>query len=390
MACPKAFSDLAVAFKLSDKVRDYLWLEPPQGLGLESVADLEWFANSGEDVDKIVTKIGVDDAVRQGSRLKRAWHAVKQNSADAAERKKRGAEAVDLDALLTEPELNDIRKQFWARHKMPFPPHMEPSDAMVSRLQREIQKRMLTVRDIAWVRSMAHQLRADNKRLKVGDGVPLYLEQGGQAQPALPPRDAASYIDALTTLMIGYAKAGVMARAGAPKEEPLGSESLLFVECPLDVAMRYVWRADHQSRLIPYSQRHEWLRVRDQAERMRWVEVHRNSSKSLGEVIDLVYTQRDGHWQPPEQIPAGVTAHKTPVKVQEPKGNQPRAVQGASSSSDGAKVCEAFQRGRCDRGKRCPHNHVCNVILPNGQMCGSKGHGANGHSKAMSKGRGRG
>jgi hypothetical protein len=206
----------------------------------------------------------------------------------------------------------------------------------------------------------------------------------------LPPRDAAAYIDSLTTLMIGYAKAGIMARANAPKEEPLGSETVAFVECPLGVAMRYVWRADHQSRLIPYPQRHEWLRVRDQAERMRWVEVHRNSSMSLGEVIELVYTQRDGHWQPPEQAPTGAGAQKTPAKAQEPKGGQPKVVQVASASSDGARVCEAFQRGRCDRGKRCPHNHVCNVILPNGQMCASKGHGANGHNKAQAKGRGRG
>ncbi len=81
---------------------------------------------------------------------------------------KRGSVAVDLDELLPQPELDSIRNMFWARHKVPFPPHMEPSDAMVSRLQREISKRRLTVRDISWVESMAHQLRTDNKRLREG------------------------------------------------------------------------------------------------------------------------------------------------------------------------------------------------------------------------------
>ncbi len=392
MACPIAFTELAVQFKLSDKVRDYLWQEPPAGLGLETVADLEWFANSGEDVDKIVAKVGVDDSVRQGSRLKRAWQAVKQASADAIEIKKRGAEAVDLDQLLPEPELDGIRKKFWGRHKFAYPPHLEPSDAVVSRLQREIQKRMLTVRDIAWVRTMAHQLRTDNKRLRVGEG--LYIEQGGQAQPVNAPRDAASYIDALTTLMIAYAKAGIHSVPNAPEAEPLGSGSTNFVEFPLDVGMKYVWRADWQSRLIPYAHRYEWLRVRDQAERLRWVELHRNSELSLGKVVEIVFTQRESAWQPPESfsLQSQASGSSTPVGKDAQKGQtvkQPgKEKRVAEVTTDGTRICDGFQKGRCDRGKRCPHAHVCAVVLSNGQICGARGHGANGHDKAAGAGKG--
>ncbi len=302
MSCPEAFAELAVNFKLSEVVRDYLWKEPPNGLGLESIADLEFFANSGEDVDRIVAKIGVEDEVRQGARLKRAWQALKAAAAEEMEVKKRGSEAVDLDELLPESELDGLKKMFFKRHKQTFPPHMDPSDAVVSRLQRELKKRMLTVRDISWVKSMAHQLRTDNKRLRIGGDAPLYIEQGGSSQPAPPVREAADYIDALHVLMLGYAKAGITPLPNAPAEEVQGSGTINFVECPLDVAQKYVWRADHQSRAIPYMHRFEWIRTRDQAERLRWVELHRNSNMTLGAVIDLVYTQRDGAWQPPERM----------------------------------------------------------------------------------------
>ncbi len=58
MSCPPAFEELAKHFKLSDAVRGHLWTEPPLGLGLESTDGLEFFANSGEDIDKIIAKIG--------------------------------------------------------------------------------------------------------------------------------------------------------------------------------------------------------------------------------------------------------------------------------------------------------------------------------------------
>ncbi len=337
----------------------------------------------GEDADKHVAKIGVEDSVRQGARLKRAWQAVKTAAAVEVEIKKRGSEAVDLDDLLTQPELESIKVQFWARHKLPFPPHMEPSDAVVSRLQREIKKRLLTVRDISWVKSMAHQLRTDNKRLRVGGEANLYIEQGGQSQPPPPVRDAAAYIDALTTLMIGYARAGVTALEGAPADEQQGTGTANFVECPLDVALRYVWRADAQSRLIPYHTRFEWLRVRDQAERLRWVELHRNSRMTLGAVIELVYTQRDGAWQPPEagmvQVASNPNQPKREMEQTKPKTDGKRA----THTGDGAKICAAFQTSQCDRGKRCPDLHVCAAMLPGGRICMAKGHGFNGHNKAM-------
>ncbi len=223
--------------------------------------------------------------------------------------------------------------------------------------------------------------------LRVGGEVPLYIEQGGQSQPTAPVRDAADYIDALKVMMLGYAKAGISPLADAPADEPLGSGTINFVECPLDVVMRYANRADIQSSLIPFSQRFEWLRVRDQAERMRWVEMHRNTQMSLGAVIELVYTQRDGAWQPPEAAQSqSSSSAQQPKRAIEPAPPS-RGEQLATHSGDGQKFCVAFQKSRGDRGKRCPDLHACAVIMGGGRICSVKGHGAVGHHKAMKAGK---
>ncbi len=60
----------------------------------------------------------------------------------------------------------------------------------------------------------------------------------------------------------------------------------------------------------------------------------------------------------------------------------------AEVTTDGTRTRDGFQKGRCDRGKRCPHAHVCAVVLNNGQICGARGHGANGHDKAAGVGKG--
>ena len=55
-------------------------------------------------------------------------------------------------------------------------------------------------------------------------------------------RSVDSYLQLLHTLMIAYARAGIKPLQGAPAEQK-GTASTLLVECPLDVAMRYVWGA---------------------------------------------------------------------------------------------------------------------------------------------------
>ena len=77
--------------------------------------------------------------------------------------------ASDLDTMLEENELRDAKAAFWRRYRLKFPPEVHPSDATLSRVSREMGKRMLCVFNIWKVRNLQYQLHTTNKRRKVGE-----------------------------------------------------------------------------------------------------------------------------------------------------------------------------------------------------------------------------
>ena len=54
----------------------------------------------------------------------------------------------DLDSLLEDSELRDVKVAFWKRYHMRYPSEMHPADSLLSRLSRELSKRMLCVYDV--------------------------------------------------------------------------------------------------------------------------------------------------------------------------------------------------------------------------------------------------
>ena len=44
----------------------------------------------------------------------------------------------DLDSMLAGSELRGLKEQFWVGHKLWFPAEVQPSDAVVSRISREL------------------------------------------------------------------------------------------------------------------------------------------------------------------------------------------------------------------------------------------------------------
>ena len=81
-----------------------------------------------------------------------------QEEQDAIKRK--GVDETDLDVLLTQPELENMAARHWARYKVTLPPEVAPSDMLVSRVSKEIDKRLLSSRAVAKVRTIAQQQRS--------------------------------------------------------------------------------------------------------------------------------------------------------------------------------------------------------------------------------------
>ena len=138
-----ALSTLALNFSLQDEVVAKL-----QSEGLQDLEELRFFFDSEDHVGRWVAKLGLGDAtLLQTARVRRAWSAVRLYFQQAEQDRSKVALA-DLDSILGDSELRDVKTAFWQRCKLRFPAEGHPSDMVVSRVSRELSKRMLCVFNI--------------------------------------------------------------------------------------------------------------------------------------------------------------------------------------------------------------------------------------------------
>ena len=251
---------LAINFDLEQSV--------VQALLKHKIANLEefrFFFDSEAQVETFLGKLNLgEDRMIQVARLRRAWSAVslyfKQCDTDRSK-----VSATDLDSLLGDSELRDVKVAFWTRYRVRLPPELYPSDATVSRVSREMSKRLLCVFDVWKVRSLQFQLTSSSKKRKLADT--LFVEE--DADEDTVARDWEGYLDKLYTLLVAYALAGTGRVSGAPeaaREAVLGADSTSFVQVPLDV-LAYYYRARRVLQSLPHHKRLGWLQAQDLAER---------------------------------------------------------------------------------------------------------------------------
>lgn len=194
------FETLGTNFKIDEAVIKYLLK-----VGLESLEEFRFFWDAEEKIDTWLAKVGLKEEERnlQGARLRRAWAAVRLWYTQAEQDRSKVATS-DLDSMLQETELRDAKSTFWVRYRIRFPPDMHPSDATLSRVSREMSKRMLCVFSVWKVRSLQHQLHTTNKKRKLADG--LFTEEHDEDDGTT--QDWEAYLDKLHTLMLAYSIAG--------------------------------------------------------------------------------------------------------------------------------------------------------------------------------------
>ena len=163
------------------------------------IQNLEEFRFLFEDeskVDTFLAKLQLgEDRLIQGSRLCRAWTAVtlyyKNQDQDRSK-----ISVSDLDTMLADTELRDVKSNFWIRYRMRFPPEIHPADATLSRISRELSKRMLCVYNLWKVRTLQYQLHTTQRKRKLAEG--LYTEEAEDDDKI--PHDWENYLDRLLTL----------------------------------------------------------------------------------------------------------------------------------------------------------------------------------------------
>ena len=152
--------------------------------GLASVEDFVYAfpdENKAAALISDVRECPEDRRLVMGARIKRAWIGVREALTQATSAKQKDTTAADLDAVLSQDELNSLEDLFWARTRIVFPPAVEPADALKSRLHREITRRILTIRDIWGGKDLDHQMRASKRKKDITEK--LVLISGPEEEP---------------------------------------------------------------------------------------------------------------------------------------------------------------------------------------------------------------
>ena len=385
----ETFEALAEQFRLNKETMEYI-----KHCKIETLNDLRFFfANESEVATFLSKKETIPDLELMTSRVRAAWHAIRQQ-ASLRESDKSKVDTADLDDMLDDVQLNDAKHSFWRRYKMRYPPELMPSDSLVSRCSREMSKRLLMVYNVNGVKNLMHQITSSKKRKKLGTD--LFIEQEEAIDDSL---DANQYLDKLHTYLLALALAGVGAvptAQEATSETAIGAVTTLFIQVPLDIVMAYFWRAKRTCQMQPAVTRLRWLERQDVAERAQWVASFRHSEDTLGAVIRETMKQRDAHWSPIEafeedhrQPPSGKgqssKSPRTQVMNAKPQGYKEEIIAGQKcclTMRDGTKLCRAFQTGQCkNKSTGCPGGaHQCAVASrATGRVCGIRNHGASQH-----------
>ena len=253
-------------------------------LGVENLQEFRFLWANEQAIETWIAKLGLGDkALLMTARVRRAWAAVGLYYRQVEQDRSKIALS-DLDTMLGETELRDSKQAFWRRYRLRFPAEIHPSDSTISRVAREMQKRMLCIFNVWRVKSLQFQLTTSQEKRKLGDS--LFFEDGEDEE--IVAHDVDSYLDRLFTLLLAYAMAGCASVTGAPEatqELGLGADTTKFVNVPLDVVYRYFFRAKRSVASMPMQKRLQWLQDRDVEERSEWVSKFRESTAPLGQVI---------------------------------------------------------------------------------------------------------
>ena len=99
---------------------------------IKNLEEFRYFFESESEIGLWVQKLSLGEHQSlQTARLRRTWAAVKVFFQHADAGRVQVSEA-DLDDLLDETALRDMKLQFWRRYKTRFPPELYPSDATLA------------------------------------------------------------------------------------------------------------------------------------------------------------------------------------------------------------------------------------------------------------------
>ena len=163
------FTELCARFQLDDAVKDQII-----ATGVSTLSEFRHFVTQSSELEgAFITPIqgNLANARLQLARLRSCWSAVCTAETQREGRASSTPLQLDEDDLLPSAQLTNIRDVFWARYKLVFPSEFTPSDRLLTKAQRALQKRSLEVIDIMRVKSISTQRMSGEKRRKVANNL---------------------------------------------------------------------------------------------------------------------------------------------------------------------------------------------------------------------------
>ena len=378
----ETFRTLGEQFGLDVKIATHL----ADNVG--SLEDFRYSYTSDTDVSESTIKaVSVDNPRLQAARLRKAWHAVVKAFVSQEQQRQRIIED-DIDTILDKPDLDALEEIFYSRYKLRFPAHMTPSDSLLSRIFREVERRALQIKDLWKIKTLTSQSEEGPKRRKLAPHLFTDIDTESEV-----PVDASvdAYFDNMATYLLALAKAGAKALTPTPQQpERLSSNATDYVQIPYEVLQAYFHRARRYTASRPKSDQLRALMKLDLSERAVWTQQFRESKQTLGQVISSVMKLRDAHWEIEDKVPTALSSNVTQDARNKPKGPpqpaQSRVPVVSKTLRDGTELCPDFQLGKCGAKAACPKGaHRCAVELTSGRVCGTMAHGANGCDNKRAK-----
>ena len=129
----ETFEALCKDFNIDNQVLK-LFEESP----IENLEEFRFYFSAEDQIDNFVAQVSAlkDAPLRiQVARVRRAWAAVRQG-AKKREEGRSVSHSVDLDDLLEEATLHDVKAQFWRRYRLRYPAEGMASGGMLARCFR--------------------------------------------------------------------------------------------------------------------------------------------------------------------------------------------------------------------------------------------------------------
>ena len=290
-----------------------------------------------------------------------------------------------METLLPAQQLSDLKESFWHRYKTKYGADTEPSDNLLSRTVKKMDRRMLTAFQVLKVRTLTHQLGQDEKRKKLGQGLELLLNE--EEEDSSATADVYTYLMCLWTLLLTLVRAGVN-----PVQPSLPTLTLWPRTAQCSWMSLLIWYC-HTMRGQPKPFKRRTVPSSSNGFECETKLSDSCGSKSIGRichsgaVVRQTMLEREAMWMCSAEDKVGITraTHATPA--QKPPSSPSKGEKGQHKKGgggpivtvgkllDGQQLCSRWNQGACKQPCPAGRLHACNTkVKTNGRTCGLRNH----------------